>query len=45
MTGQMKQFLDSTGKLWATNALKDKVASVFTSTNTQYVPCGDLCSL
>lgn len=37
MTGQMKQFLDSTGKLWATNALKDKVTSVFTSTNTQYV--------
>lgn len=36
MAGQMKQFLDATGKLFANNALKDKVVSVFTSTNTQH---------
>ncbi|KAB3525903.1 NAD(P)H:quinone oxidoreductase [Alkaliphilus serpentinus] len=36
MTGQMKQFLDSTGGLWAKGALIGKVASVFTSTGTQH---------
>lgn len=36
MTGQMKQFLDSTGQLWATGALIGKVGSVFTSSATQH---------
>lgn len=36
MCGQMKQFLDSTGQLWATGALVGKVGSVFTSTATQH---------
>lgn len=36
MTGQMKQFLDSTGGLWAQGSLIGKVASVFTSSATQH---------
>ncbi len=36
MTGQMRNFLDQTGGLWATDALVGKVASVFTSSNTQH---------
>lgn len=36
MCGQMRQFLDATGKLWATGALVGKVGSVFTSSNTQH---------
>lgn len=36
MIGQMRQFLDSTGKLWAEGALIGKVGSVFTSTATQH---------
>jgi len=36
MCGQMRQFLDSTGKLWAANALVGKIGSVFTSSNTQH---------
>ena len=36
MCGQMRQFLDSTGNLWATGALIGKVGSVFTSTATQH---------
>jgi NAD(P)H dehydrogenase (quinone) len=36
MCGQMRQFLDTTGSLWATNALLGKVGSVFTSSNTQH---------
>ena len=36
MCGQMRQFLDSTGKLWLSGALVGKVGSVFTSTNTQH---------
>jgi NAD(P)H dehydrogenase (quinone) len=36
MCGQMRAFLDSTGPLWATDALVGKVASVFTSSNTQH---------
>lgn len=36
MTAQMKQFLDSTGGLWASHALVGKVGSVFTSTATQH---------
>lgn len=36
MSAQMKQFLDSTGGLWATDALVGKVGSVFTSTATQH---------
>jgi len=35
MCGQMRQFLDSTGKLWAEGALIGKVGSVFASTATQ----------
>lgn len=34
MAAQMRQFLDGTGSLWATNALVGKFASVFTSTGT-----------
>lgn len=36
MCGQMRQFLDSTGGLWAKNALVGKVGSVFTSSGTQH---------
>jgi NAD(P)H dehydrogenase (quinone) len=36
MCGQMRQFLDSTGKLWQTGALIGKVGSVFVSTATQH---------
>lgn len=34
MSGQMRNFLDQTGGLWAKGALTGKVASVFTSTGT-----------
>lgn len=34
MAGQMRTFLDQTGGLWASGALRGKVASVFTSTGT-----------
>lgn len=34
MSGQMRNFLDQTGGLWANGALVGKVASVFTSTGT-----------
>jgi NAD(P)H dehydrogenase (quinone) len=36
MCGQMRQFLDSTGKLWTKESLVGKVGSVFTSSNTQH---------
>jgi NAD(P)H dehydrogenase (quinone) len=36
MCGQMRQFLDATGGLWAQNALLGKVGSVFTSSATQH---------
>ncbi|HPI92125.1 MAG TPA: NAD(P)H:quinone oxidoreductase [Deltaproteobacteria bacterium] len=36
MCGQMRQFLDATGSLWAKNALVGKVGSVFTSSGTQH---------
>ena len=36
MCGQMRQFLDATGPLWARGALVGKVGSVFTSSNTQH---------
>jgi NAD(P)H dehydrogenase (quinone) len=36
MCGQMKQFIDATGQLWAKGALVGKVGSVFTSTATQH---------
>lgn len=36
MCGQMRQFLDGTGQLWATGALVGKVGSVFTSSATQH---------
>src|SRR5262249_51260481 len=36
MCGQMRNFLDQTGGLWANRALVGKVASVFTSTATQH---------
>ena len=36
MCGQMRQFLDATGGLWAKGALVGKAASVFTSTATQH---------
>ncbi len=36
MCGQMRQFLDATGQLWATGALVGKVGGVFTSTATQH---------
>jgi len=36
MCGQMRQFLDATGKLWMTGALVGKVGSVFASSNTQH---------
>jgi len=36
MCGQMRQFLDATGKLWTSGALVGKVGSVITSSNTQH---------
>lgn len=36
MAGQMKQFLDQAGGLWASNALVGKVGAVFTSTGSQH---------
>ncbi|MBA3027222.1 MAG: NAD(P)H:quinone oxidoreductase [Desulfobacteraceae bacterium] len=36
MCGQMRQFLDGTGQLWAKNALVGKVGSVIASSNTQH---------
>ena len=36
MCAQMRNFLDQTGGLWASNALVGKVGSVFTSSNTQH---------
>ena len=36
MCGQMRQFLDATGQLWAKGALVGKVGSVFVSTATQH---------
>lgn len=36
MCGQMRQFLDATGQLWAEGALIGKVGSVFTSSATQH---------
>lgn len=36
MCGQMKQFLDATGKHWMSGALVGKVGSVFTSSGTQH---------
>ena len=36
MCGQMRQFLDATGQLWAKGALVGKVGSVFTCSATQH---------
>ena len=36
MAGQMKQFLDQAGGLWARNELVGKVAAVFASTGSQH---------
>jgi len=36
MCGQMRQFLDATGKLWTQGALVGKVGSAFASSNTQH---------
>jgi NAD(P)H dehydrogenase (quinone) len=36
MCGQMRQFLDATGQLWARGELVGKVGSVFTSSGTQH---------
>ena len=36
MCGQMRQFLDATGQLWANGSLIGKVGSVFTSSATQH---------
>lgn len=36
MAGQMRQFLDATGSLWAKGKLVGKVGSVFVSTGTQH---------
>ncbi len=36
MCGQMRNFLDQTGRLWADGSLIGKVGSVFTSTATQH---------
>lgn len=36
MCGQMRQFLDSAGKLWLSGKLIGKVGSVFCSSNTQH---------
>jgi NAD(P)H dehydrogenase (quinone) len=36
MCGQMRQFLDATGRLWGSGALVGKIGSVFTSSGTQH---------
>ncbi len=36
MCGQMRQFMDATGKLWLSGVLVGKVGSVFASSNTQH---------
>jgi NAD(P)H dehydrogenase (quinone) len=36
MCGQMRQFMDATGALWASGALVGKVGSVIASSNTQH---------
>lgn len=36
LCGQMRQFLDATGGLWAKGSLTGKIGSVFTSSNTQH---------
>ncbi|MEJ2642496.1 MAG: NAD(P)H:quinone oxidoreductase, partial [Desulfosarcinaceae bacterium] len=36
MCGQMRQFLDATGQLWAQGSLVGKVGSVFASSATQH---------
>ena len=36
MCGQMRQFLDATGKLWMQGSLVGKVGSVFASSGTQH---------
>lgn len=36
MCGQMRQFLDATGKLWASGDLTGKVGSVIAGSNTQH---------
>ena len=36
MTGQMRSFLDQTGRLWMEGSLVGKVGSVFTSSSTQH---------
>lgn len=36
MSGQMRQFLDATGRLWGQGALVGKLGSVFTSSATQH---------
>jgi len=36
MVGQMRQFLDAAGSLWAKDVLVGKVGSVFTSSGTQH---------
>ncbi len=36
MSGQMKQFLDQAGALWAENALVGKVGAIFASTGSQH---------
>jgi NAD(P)H dehydrogenase (quinone) len=36
MCGQMRQFLDATGRLWMKGSLVGKAGSVFTSSNTQH---------
>jgi NAD(P)H dehydrogenase (quinone) len=36
MCGQMRQFLDATGRLWTKGSLVGKVGSVFTSSATQH---------
>jgi NAD(P)H dehydrogenase (quinone) len=36
MCGQMRQFLDATGQLWANGSLVGKVGSVFASSATQH---------
>jgi NAD(P)H dehydrogenase (quinone) len=36
MCGQMKQFLDATGQLWAKGTMVGKVGSVFTASATQH---------
>ena len=36
MCGQMRQFLDATGQLWANGSLVGKVGSVFVSSTTQH---------